>query len=416
MFNKEILNRLIDLNINSITKSAAFAIGRDLQSLRLMVDVPYYFLTIYDDSTLNQLLRRKGTVAYIKKNGITTLILYLPAQNIGTDEESANYKFTDNLTLSDSDKIEVWHKPRPKNPTSADTANLSIVEVLDVLTGKPSNVYYWHYAMAHPSFYLYQSVLDSDVRFKDFKYFRLYCTLLFIAEKSNVIKHNRHVCHITPAELSATLPKNYKYTKAKQDLANIPEGKKQYTKTYIKFLDTARTEGLIADYAQDDEYISITFSDSFLAPLGAPPYAKIPFYLMQEDITQHNYRFMMYFIMRQMRNNPAKPYYVKIRIKELLKIVGLGTHTNQELAAQRLSAYMAILANNGALAHPRIYTKADIRKNTLIQFRLYKFKAYSLIPTPEDEELQNIELDVEDTEEDYYSLDSEDEEDYDQED
>ena len=402
---EEILNKLISLNVNTITKTATFAKGKTLQSLRLNVNVPYFFLTLFDDSLLNTGMRKKSTIGYIKINGITTLILYIPNGRVNLDSASDNYKFTTSLTLSDSDKIEIWHKPTPKNPQNQDTtAQTSIIDELTALSEKPSNVYYWDYAMAHPSVYIYKSVLENDTRFNDYKYFRLYCTLLFIAEKSNIIKHHRQTCHITSTELLATLPDSYKYEKQTKDkdlnknLPERPDSKKQYSKTFIKFLDSARREGLIERYAHHGDYIAITFTNAFLAPLSAPPYAKVPIFLIQNEINKYNYRFMLYFILRQMRNNPNKPYFIKIKIQELLSIIGIGKHTSHTIAADRLNAYMAILANYGVVHHPQTYTAKDIRKNTLISFRMYKFKTSSLIPdVPEDsEEDYNLDSDEED--------------------
>ena len=399
---EEILDKLISLNVNTITKSATFAKGKTLQSLRLNVNVPYFFLTLFDDLLLNQSLRKKSTIGYIKVNGITTLILYIPNGRVNLESTNDNYKFTTSLTLSESDKIEIWHKPTPKNPQTQDTtAQTSIIDELTALSEKPSNVYYWDYAMAHPSVYLYKSVLENDTRFNDYKYFRLYSTLLFIAEKSNIIKHKRHTCHITPTELLATLPDSYKYEKQQKDKdlnnpPDVPEStKKQYQKTYQKFLDSARREGLIERYAQHGDYIAITFTNAFLAPLSAPPYAKVPIFLIQEEITQYNYRFMLYFILKQMKNNPNKPYFVKVKIQELLSILGIGKHTSQTIAAERLNAYIAILANYGVIHHPQKYTAKDIRKNTLISFRMYKFKTSSLVPDVPEVEEQEEDYDLE---------------------
>lgn len=126
MFDDAILQKLIELNINTITatvKEAKNAKGiYTISTLPIGVDIPYLFITLYDDSQLNKFIRNSEVIGYISVNGITTLILYLPKperQNIfvpllNIKDNNLNYFVCNQLTLQYTDKITIFHK-NPKN-------------------------------------------------------------------------------------------------------------------------------------------------------------------------------------------------------------------------------------------------------------------------------------------------------------
>ena len=138
----------------------------------------------------------------------------------------------------------------------------------------------------------------------------MYCTLLFIAEKSNIIKHKRTQCHICPKDLIAIIPNCFKYTRPKKE-SSKPKERKSYSKSYNRFLRIACKTGMVKDFQLIEEYLSITFTDTFLNELSQPPYIKIPFSLL-DDITVYNYKFIMYFINRLFSVKPNFPYFINI--------------------------------------------------------------------------------------------------------
>ena len=139
----------------------------------------------------------------------------------------------------------------------------------------------------------------------------------------------------------AIIPNCYKYRRPKGNSLK-PKERKSYSKSYITFLKIACKVGIVKDFQLVDEYISITFTETFMKELSEPPYIKIPFGLLN-DITTNNYQFIMYFINRLFSLKPSTPHFVNIKIKELLKVTGISTSTSQAMAVNRLNNYLGIL-------------------------------------------------------------------------
>lgn len=397
MFDDAILQKLIELNINTITatvKEAKNAKGiYTISTLPIGVDIPYLFITLYDDSQLNKFIRNSEVIGYISVNGITTLILYLPKperQNIfvpllNIKDNNLNYFVCNQLTLQYTDKITIFHK-NPKNKKRTNSTTTSILDNIAELSQKPNNIFYADYSLKHPYLYLYKQPLTTN-NFNDFKYFKLYCTLLFIAEKSNIIKHKRTQCHICPKDLMAIIPKCFKYVRPKNESSKSKE-LKTYSKSYNEFLKIAYKAGMVKEFKLINEYISITFSDTFINELSKPPYIKIPFALLN-DITTNNYKFIMFFINKLFSVNPSSPFFLNIKIKELLKITSISLSTSQAFAAERLNNYLAILEKYHVINEQILYNAEDIRKNKLLRFRLSHFKYNNPIPI-EDNEIEEL--------------------------
>ena len=392
MFDVKILDKLIGLNIHTITetiKEVKSAKGvYPIHTIPISVHLPYFFMTLYDDSQLDKLIRGSGVVGYITVNGITTLILYLPnpeKQNmflpiLNIKDNNLNYFVSDNLTLQHTDKITIFHKDF-KRKDGAKTAKVSIIDSIAELSQKPNNIFYADYSKKHPCFYFYKQPLTRKI-FSKFKGFKLYCTFLFIAEKSNIIKHKRTQCHICPKDLMAIIPNCYKYRRPKGNSLK-PKERKSYSKSYITFLKIACKVGIVKDFQLVDEYISITFTETFMKELSEPPYIKIPFSLLN-DITTNNYQFIMYFINRLFSLKPSTPHFVNIKIKELLKVTGISTSTSQTMAVKRLNSYLGILEKYQIISEQITYIAEDIRKNKLLRFRLNHFKHLSLSSIDEE--------------------------------
>lgn len=395
MFKPEILQKLKDLNINTITNILKEAESvHPLTNLPLYVKPPYFFVTLYDNELLNKNIRLKNTVGYLTVNGTTTLIVYirdpeqqnkfLPLLNIKSD--NSNFMFTDTLELKYTDKISIFHKSFKKKANVDTSAQVSILDEFAELSKKPNNLFYADYARKHPYFYFYKKPLESkENNFKDYKFFKLYCTLLYIAEKSNIIKQKRTQCHISPKDLMAIIPNCFKYIHKENPSKTTEEKANKYSKGYITFLKAAFKAGIIEKARIEDGYISIKFSDSFLNELCEPPYIKIPFGLVNE-ISTNNYQFIMYFISRQFSNNPKNPYFIKIKIKELLKLGNISLSTSQTMAAKRLNTYLSILDRYHAINLEIAYIAEDIKKDRLLKFRLYPFKHISIDIEEDDDE------------------------------
>ncbi len=145
---------------------------------------------------------------------------------------------------------------------------------------------------------------------------------------------------------------------------------------------------MVKEFKLINEYISITFSDTFINELSKPPYIKIPFALLN-DITTNNYKFIMFFINKLFSVNPSSPFFLNIKIKELLKITSISLSTSQAFAAERLNNYLAILEKYHVINEQILYNAEDIRKNKLLRFRLSHFKYNNPIPI-EDNEIEEL--------------------------
>lgn len=413
MFNPTTLQKLKELNINTITTTLKEAESiHPLAILPISVKPPYFFVTLYDEELFNKYIRSQNTIGYLTVNGTTTLILYIrdseqqkkfvPIINIKSDD--SNFMFTDSLTLKHTDKISIFHKSFKKKVNVDTSAQVSILDELAELSKKPNNLFYADYARKHPYFYFYKKPLESkENNFKDHNFFKLYCTLLYIAEKSNIIKQKRTQCHIYIKDLMAIIPNCFKYIRKKEGTSS-PTKKKTYSKSYITFLDKAKETGLIREYQPKEEYISITFSDTFLNKLSEPPYTKIPFELLG-DISSNNYKFIMNFIIKQFSNNPNKPYFIKIKIKELLKISNISLSTSNAMATDRLNRYLRILEKYQVISQPITYIADNVKKNTLLNFRLHPFKHINLeISACDFDNEENEEENEEDLRASYFAM------------
>jgi hypothetical protein len=181
----------------------------------------------------------------------------------------------------------------------------------------------------------------------------------------------------------AIIPNCFKYTRPKKN-SSKPQERKSYSKSYITFLKIACKAGIVKDYQLVDEYISITFTETFIKELSEPPYIKIPFSLLN-DITTNNYQFIMYFINRLFSLNPNTPHFVNIKIKELLRVTGISISTSQAMAVKRLNNYLGILEKYQVISEQITYIAEDIRKNELLRFRLNHFKYIDLSQYEEDD-------------------------------
>jgi len=399
MFKAEILKQLRELNIKTITDTLKEAESiHPLVKLPLKVGLPYCLLKTNNDKIFDDYYSKLPNIGYIAVNGIKYIILYISKKNQKLYEyvilnrnipnPNGEFELTSVLDLEYTDNVKIFHRQKPKKkeePTEPTTPALEPLCGLfaDTVDSKPNNLFYIEYAMKHPSFYLYANALNKDMRFKDFKHFKLYCTLLFIAEKSSIIKHKRNECYISYKDILAVLPN---YFRNQNNNSNAVQN----------FLDLACETGMLKEYNVENEYYKLTYSDTFMSKVSIPPYTKIPLDLVN-DITPHNYNFILYFIIRNFSNNPKNPYFINIKTKELLKLSEIKIRTLSN-ATDRLNDYFAILEKYRAvrpfadLDNDSTVTVEDIRNNNLLSFRLYKFQQ----PNPTDDlNLDDISLDDE---------------------
>lgn len=383
MFKSEILLQLKQLNIKTITDTLKEAESiHPLKSLPLKVELPYCLCKINSDAAFDMWYSKVPNIGYIAINGIKYIILFAGTKNqklrdfiiLNKDVPNPNgeYELTSIIDLKYSDNINIFHrqKPKKKQEEKPKETTTPAIEPLcglfaDTVEAKPNNLFYFEYAMKHPSFYLYARALNNDMRFKDFKHFKLYCTLLFIAEKSSITKHKRNECYISSKDILAVLPD---YFRNQNNNSNAVKN----------FLELACSTGMLNEYNIENEYYKLTYSDTFMGNLSTPPYTKVPLELVN-DITPHNHKFILYFILRNFKNNPKKPYFINIKTKELLKLSEIKIRTLSD-AADRLKTYFSILEKYQAVrpfANPdndNTVTVEDIRNNNLLSFRLYKFQ------------------------------------------
>ena len=383
MFNPEILKQLQELNIYTIkdTLKEAETIY-PLVKLPLEIGIPYCLCKINNDNAFDKWYSKLPNIGYISVNGIKYIILYVAKENrklfdfVTRNRNRPNpegeYELTGLLTLEYTDNIKIFHRPKPKKKqeettTSETTTALAPLCGLfaDTVDSKPNNLFYIEYAMKHQSFYLYATPLNNNKRFQNFKYFKLYCTLLFIAEKSSIIKHKRNECYISNDDLVAVIPDYFRNKGTKATIGN-------------SLLHLACKAGILEKYCTENGYWKLTYTKAFMENLSTTPYIKVPLGLVN-DVTIYNYKFILYFIVRNFSNNPKHPYFVNLRAKELLRLSEIKIRTLSN-AAERLNTYFAILAKYHGVRPSIAYdndnnvTEDDIRNNNLLSFRLYKFQ------------------------------------------
>ena len=180
--------------------------------------------------------------------------------------------------------------------------------------------------------------------------------------------------------------------KQKQTSYDEPGGiteptKRPYQKSYIRFLDFAYEAGMVKQYnILDNKYVQIVFEDGFNTYFSEPPYIKIPFAMVKE-ITEYNYRFLMYFIKKEFHNNPKYPCFIKISLRELMELTNITTHDTLDTAADRLNKYLDILKKYHAIRSDDMdmeITSNEIHENEVLSFRLYHFRTYPEPPEIED--------------------------------
>lgn len=245
----------------------------------------------------------------------------------------------------------------------------------------PQNLFFIDYAKRYPYLNLYQqAICENPTITQDYKTFELYCTVVYIAMKSKLFKSKGNVCKIYPDDLLTILPKDLK----RKPNSKEPKERTQYSKSYMTFINSAIEAGMLIKAEPNEEhyYLEITIPDIILNGIDTYPYNKIPFELFH-DMNRYNFNFLMYFINRMFSIHPNKPYFVNIKVKELIKIANISINQSAQHCANRLNECFAILTKFGVISYTPPLQPIDVKRNKLLKFRLYKFNIDSI---EEDEE------------------------------
>lgn len=388
MLDPNILQRLKELDIRTITQvvNKAQQEKNSLQ-LTLRVEPPYYFFKADVSKTaLNKVIHYKSVVGYIAINGITYLILYYKNPEEVKDWLNNNAdKIYKELFINIYQHIKIMHKKKPdtsvtETPTIETFSTSSMFDELQKISAELPNTYY---PQGHTYIFLYEHALKCEC-FNDVNFFKFFCILSLIAQKSNIILQQRDTCHIHLKDLMAIIPPAFKRTPVKpktttpQTKPTEHSEKRTYQKAYVRFLDFSCKSGMVDEYALlDNGYIKIVFSKCFHNFFSTPPYIRIPFELVNM-ITNYNYKFLMYFILREFHNNPKYPCNINMHLKDLLKVADITTHESTKTAADRLNSYLKIMQDYHAIRNDDIdITPNDIKNNKVLKFRLFHFRIFT---------------------------------------
>lgn len=396
MFNPIILQKLRELDIHTITQAVKEAQQEEnLLNITVRVEPPYFFCEMSIHKA-KEIIYKPNIIGYIAVNGIAYTIAYIKDKD-RQELVLRDYgnKIHDNIFLDLYQHIEIKHKKKPGKSTSDETITFDTFEtssIFDELQEASNELPNTYYPQKHPYIYVYEQALQKEC-FTSAKFFKFFCTLTLIAEKSSMIIQKRNTCHITPKDLMAIIPQSFKRStvKPKQTLPEEPQEmtseeplKRGYQKSYIKFLDFAYQAGMVREYKTlENGYIQIVFEDNFKNYFTQPPYIKLPFEFASK-ITKYNYKFLMYFVKKEFHNNPKYPCNVNISLKELLKLTNITTHDTLQNAAKRLNAYLAILQEYNVIRKEDIYIEPDdIHENKPLKFRLFHFRIFEDKPIEE---------------------------------
>ena len=371
---REILNQIRRLNIYSLQPYIDGAEKKN--TITLKFEPPYFVVRYngfyYNDESINKNLRKKPIIAYMRICGIHHYIYYLTdyekqvqLNNIVHNSKGA-YEFIQVLKIRNTDNLYTIHKNLPNNPTSNSSSNDDQPQ-LPTSTDTTPYLFNRKTSQEKPTLYLYKALLPH---IKDYKQFQNLCYLLHIIKNAGTIAVNGNKANISFKDLAALLP-----NKLKREPREPRERREKLNKSFYYFLRNIESYTSAINLHNDDT-VELILSEEFTPNLFHPPYLTLNLDLVNQ-VNQHNFKFVMYFLMFLFNVNPKKPFLLKIRTQELLTKTNLlktNTHATIDTIVKRANNYFDLLFQCHITPRPYTITDKHLKSNTLLILELCRFR------------------------------------------
>ena len=194
---QQILNQLRRLNIYSLQPYIDEA--KNKSSIILKFESPYFVVRYngyyYDDTSINNNLRKKPIIAYLRLRGIHHYIYYLKdfdkQQKLYNMVNNSNgqYQLMQVLTIHNYDNLYTIHKTLPENPTPKPSLNDDQTQLPTITNDTNATPYLFRHKSSKekPTLYFYKALLPQ---IQDYKQFQNLCYLLHILKNTGTIAVN----------------------------------------------------------------------------------------------------------------------------------------------------------------------------------------------------------------------------------
>ena len=374
---QQILNQLRRLNIYSLQPYIDEA--KNKSSIILKFESPYFVVRYngyyYDDTSINNNLRKKPIIAYLRLRGIHHYIYYLKdfdkQQKLYNMVNNSNgqYQLMQVLTIHNYDNLYTIHKTLPENPTPKPSLNDDQTQLPTITNDTNATPYLFRHKSSKekPTLYFYKALLQQ---IQDYKQFQNLCYLLHILKNTGTIAVNGNIACISFKELTALLP-----NKMKRESREPRARREKLNKSFYYFLLNIQpyTSEI---YLYDDDTVELILSNDFRSYLFQPPYLTLNLDFVNQ-INQHNFQFVMYFLNFLFNVSPTKTFLLKIRTQELLTKTNLlktSTHATLDTIVKRVNNYFDLLFKYHITPRPYAITDKYIKSNTLLKLELCRFR------------------------------------------
>lgn len=371
---REILNQLRQLNIYSLQPYIDGAENKN--TITLKFEAPYFVVRYngfyFDNVSINENLRKKSIIAYMRICGIHHYIFYVKDYeqqvqlNNFVNNSHGVYELIPILKIRNVDNLYTIHKNLPNKPTSKDVADDRPQLLITDTTNTTPHLFNRKSSKEKPTLYLYKALLSH---IKDYKQFQNLCYLLHIIKNTGTIAVNGNTANISYKDLTALLP-----NKLKREEREKRERREKLNKSFCYFLHNI--EPYTSAINIHDDVIEIILSDDFTSKLFHPPYLTLNLDFANK-VNQNNFRFIQYFLKFLFNVNPKKPFLLKIRTQELLiktNILKSNTHATIGTLVKRVNNYFDLLYKWHITPRPYAITDKYIKSNTLLKLELCRFR------------------------------------------
>ncbi len=375
---QQILNQLRRLNIYSLQPYIDGA--KNKNSITLKFEPPYFVVRYngyyYDDVSINNNLRKKPIIAYMRLHGIHHYIYYLKDYDRQhqlynmVNNSNGQYQLMPVLTIHNYDNLYTIHKTLSETPTPKSSLNDDQMQLPTITNDTDTIPYLFRRKSSQekPTLYLYKALL---AQIQDYKQLQNLCYLLHILKNTGTIAVNGNVAYISFKDLTALLP-----NKMKREAREHRARREKLNKSFYYFLFNIEQYTSAVKLYNDDDTIELILSNEFRSYLFQPPYLTLNLDFV-DQINQHNFQFVMYFLNFLFNVSPTKPFLLKIRTQELLTKTNLlkaSTHATLDTIVKRVNNYFDLLFKYHITPRPYAITDKYIKSNTLLKLELCRFR------------------------------------------
>ena len=371
------LNQLRRLNIYSLQPYIDGA--KNKNSITLKFEPPYFVVRYNgyytDNASINNNLRKKTIIAYMRLCGAHHYIYYLKNPELRNqlydmvNKSNGRYQLMQVLNIHNHDNLYTIHKNIPEKPTSSSSFNDEQIKLPTIASDTDTAPYLFRRKSSQekPTLYFYKALLPQ---IQDYKQFQNLCYLLHILKNSGTIAVNGNIAYISFKDLTALLP-----NKMKRESREPRARREKLNKSFYYFLLNIQPYTSEINLC-DDDTVELILSDEFRSYLFQPPYLTLNLDFINQ-INQHNFQFVMYFLNFLFNVSPTKPFLLKIRTQELLTKTNLlktSTHATLNTIVKRVNNYFYLLFKYHITPRPYAITDKYIKSNTLLKLELCRFR------------------------------------------